>query len=209
MKIDNFEKIEDFLKFEDKFDFYMCQVIARKKENPELGSNNKTIKVFYISSLEYFQKKKEDIIKLCEDHNARAYINLNRRNSKEIALELLELLAIRIKNSQFESMHSMYDTVCGQHKSSKDKLWLVDIDYVDLEDPSSPVSEVVSICDFIDSLMPQSEDSKIKLVVPTRNGIHLVTSAFNSIEFGNKYPKISLHKNNPVVLYQSHKEKKE
>ena len=37
----------NFLKFTDPGDFYFIQVIQRKKENPELGSNSYIVKNYF------------------------------------------------------------------------------------------------------------------------------------------------------------------
>ena len=57
----NFDQIRDLLKFESDY-FYFIQIIQRKKENPELGANNRIIRSYNISSLEKFDKYKDEII---------------------------------------------------------------------------------------------------------------------------------------------------
>ena len=57
----NFEQIRNILKFEDDY-FYFIQIIQRKKENPELGSSNRVIRSYNISSLEKFDKDKDEIM---------------------------------------------------------------------------------------------------------------------------------------------------
>lgn len=42
--VDVKDKIQDFLIFENNDDFYLLQVLKRKKENPQLGSNSRVIK---------------------------------------------------------------------------------------------------------------------------------------------------------------------
>ena len=49
-KVDNLEALLPFLKFDDKDDFYYLQILQRKKENPQLGSNSRVIKNYYIKS---------------------------------------------------------------------------------------------------------------------------------------------------------------
>lgn len=69
--IDNFKQVEKYLGFDNPNDFYFIQIIQRKKEVPELGSNNRLIRSYYINSVESFNKYKDEIIKLCEVFNAR------------------------------------------------------------------------------------------------------------------------------------------
>ena len=40
MTVDNFDLIEEFLKFESEDDFYFLQVIQRKKDGNETGRGN-------------------------------------------------------------------------------------------------------------------------------------------------------------------------
>jgi hypothetical protein len=190
--IDNFEQINNLLKFEDENEFYWIQIIQRKKENPELGSNNRMIRAYYIFSNEQLVNYKEEIVKLCSLFNARAYIHLNRRNSKDISLELLINLAERIKNNQFHSLQKIYETICGEHHSKKDKTWIVDIDTKDM-------NEVYKIHDAIKNIEPVG--NKTKAIIPTKNGYHLITTGFNSQKFSLEFPTIDLHRNNPSILY--------
>ena len=192
--INNLEQISKLLKFEDENEFYFIQVIQRKKEVADLGRNNRVIKIYYVYSLDKLEKYKEEIIDLCELFNARAYIHLNRRNSKVISFEMMELLATNIKNSHFNQLHNLYNSVCGQHHSDKDKTWIIDID-----DKNRDYIEEIS-----DTLFPiQPAGEKIISIIETKNGFHLITKPFNSQKFGEIYPEISLHKNNPTILYIS------
>jgi len=54
--IDNLDKIKPLLNFESEDDFYYLQILQRKKENPELGSNSRVIKNYYIKSVEELEK---------------------------------------------------------------------------------------------------------------------------------------------------------
>ena len=126
---DNFEHIRSLLKFESDY-FYFIQIIQRKKENPEVGSNNRIIRSYNISSLEKFDKNKDEIIKLCEMFNARAYIHLNRRKWSKIALECLRHNAELIANEQYEGIKNSFETIIGRNncESKESKTWILDCD---------------------------------------------------------------------------------
>lgn len=190
--INNFDQIKSLLKFENEHEFYFVQILQRKKEHPELGKNNRLIKAYYVYSIEKLDKYTEEIIGLCEKFNARAYIHLNRRNSKQISLEMMELLAHNIRCDQFNFLDKLYNSVCGHHHSTKDKTWIVDIDnqdaiYVDL------------IRNSIQHIEPIGD--KLIAKIPTKNGYHLITEPFNSQKFGERFPQIDVHKNNPTILF--------
>lgn len=189
--INNFKQIESLLKFEDENEFYFMQIIQRKKEHPHLGSNNKILKSFYIYSLKQYFDLQNTIISICSTYNARAYIHLNKKNSRLISFEMMEQLAHQIKCNQVNDLHRLYDSMCGRYQFTKDKTWIVDID----EKEISPL-----MLAFIDhECEPKGE--KIYSVIPTKNGFHLITKPFNAQKFGEKYPEIDIHKNNPTILF--------
>lgn len=192
--INNLEQIKPLLKFENENEFYFVQILQRSKENPDLGKNNNLIKAYYVHSLEYLDKKFPEMVKLAEVFNARVYIHLNRRNSYNIALELLEDLAHNIRSNHLNTLHKSYSSVCGKHHSEKDKTWIVDVD-----DDKNNINYQVEIMNFIDALQP--EGSKIINRIETKNGYHLITKPFNSQKFSETYPDIEVHKNNPTILY--------
>lgn len=197
--INNFDQIKSLLRFDNPEEFYFLQILQRKKDMTEnhpmryLGSNNnnRLIKAYYIYSLEQLDRYTPEIITLCNIFNARASINLNRRNEKIVALEMMELLARDMRVGNYNCISKIYTTVCGQVKGN-DKLWLVDVDVPDMK-------EVSKICFFIDNLEPVGQ--KIKAIIPSKSGYHIISTAFNSLKFGLNYPGVEVHKNNPTNLY--------
>lgn len=200
--IDNFELIKSLLKFDNENEFYFLQVIQRKKDRKDVeldikyvGSNNhsRLIKAYYIYSIQQLEKYKPEIIALCEMFKARAGINLNRRNNKEMAFDMNILLAEYMKQGDFYGLSKLYNTVCGQAKG-KDKTWLIDID----ENSLDVVGECIKV---IDKLEPLGVDKVLK-IIPSKSGYHIITKAFNMKEF-SKIFKYEVHKNNPTNLYIS------
>jgi len=197
----NFEQIRSTLRFEDDY-FYFIQIIQRKKENPELAnSNNRIIRSYNISSLDKFDKNKDEIIKLCETFNARAYIYLNRRKWSKIALECLRHNAELIANKQYENIKSNFETVIGRTngESSETKTWMIDIDMNDLE-VVNKIERIINSIEPIDRTI-----TKLMHTVPTKNGYHMITKPFNRAEF-NKYMQLQgdvpdVHIDNPTILY--------
>ena len=88
--IDNFDMIANMLNFNSSDDFYFVQIIKRFKDNP---NDDKTkgnyhggawyLKGYRIKSTDELLKLKPEIIKMCHDNNARAYITINSRSEKE------------------------------------------------------------------------------------------------------------------------------
>jgi hypothetical protein len=194
--VDNFDLIKSLLKFESKDDFYYLQIIQRSKDNPDIGANNRLVRSYCIRSLEYFKGKKKEIKQMCSIFKARAYIHLNKRSYKDVALVCLQNLAERIRCDQMEEVYRCYDHACGSTCNKDDKTWVVDID--------GPIDNraVNNILLFIEREC-RPVGPKFRALIPTKNGFHLIVTPFDMSVFGKQYPDIDVHKNNPTLLYYS------
>lgn len=190
--VDNLEQIKSLLSFESEDDFYFVQIIKRKKEHPELGSNNYMVKAYYISSIESLERDYEEMKCLANFHNARVCINLNKRSYEKLAFQNLKKVADQIMNKDYKSVRKSYNSVVGQYSSGRDKVWIIDIDVKD-------VALVERIADSIRYIQPEGQ--KVITYLPTKNGYHLLTIPFNKQQFSEIYSMIDLHTNNPTILY--------
>ena len=198
--IDNFEQIRSMLKFEDDY-FYFIQIIQRKKENPGLGSSNRIVRSYMISSEEKFDKDGPEIVQMCEMFNARAYIHLNRRKWSKVALECLRHNAELIANSQYPGIKSSFETVIGRNngESNETKTWIIDVDMNDLE-VVNKIERIINSIEPVDRTV-----TKLMYTIPTKNGYHMITKPFNRAEF-NKYMQLQgdvpdIHTDNPTILF--------
>ena len=201
--INNLELIKPLLEFNSEDDYYFLQIIKRKKEHPELGSNNYVVGVYYISSLEYLENKYDEIKLLCTHHNARAYINLNVRSFKKSAFQMLKKITDQILNEDYKSIRKAYASVSGElSNAGSKKRWIVDVDNTDIKflDPIISTIEYLEPLEFI-NLNTGETKSKILGLIPTKNGYHLITSPFNRQEFSKKHSELDIHTNNPTILY--------
>lgn len=190
--VENSKIIKEFIQNHSKWNpdcFYMVQVIARSKDGHNKSSS--VLDVFYINSEEKFDALLPSIIESCQNHNARAYFNLNPKSYRKVALSMLKELADRIASDQFVGLHKLY-AHCAGSCSSEYKVWLIDYD----GDPKE--SKIRQVLDTID---PVGLGPKILEEIPTRNGIHYITMPFNLSEFKTKCPGVDVHKNNPTLLY--------
>jgi hypothetical protein len=193
--IDNLELIKPLLNFESKGDFYSLMILKRKKDQPEAERDNhqsvRTIKSYCIESIEYLEKRYDEIKTLCEMFKARAYIHVQKQNHKDVSLEMMMALAERIKNGN-QNQKGLFDSVIGQMKTYE-KRWIVDIDNTD-EDFDRAIQEYINTkC--------KPFGMKIIANIPTKNGHHLITERFDVMEFQKEYPNIDLQKKNPTLLY--------
>ena len=192
--IDNLELIKPLLNFSEPGDFYYLLVLKRKKDQPEGEKDNhqsvRTIKTYCIDSIEYLEKRYEEIKLLCEMFKARAYIQVQKQNHKDVSLNMMVTLAQRIQDGSHKQ-DGLFSSVVGQIKTHE-KRWICDID----EKTPELVNQVM---DFIDSLEPVG--SKIETCLPTKDGYHLITKRFDSKTFSEQYPEITLQKKNPTLIF--------
>lgn len=201
--IDCIEQIKDFLIFESKDDFYFLQILQRKKENPQLGSNSRVIKNYYITSIQHLLDRYDEIKSLCNLFNARASLRLNKRSFEKVGFKSLENIANSMQNREYRHLTNSYDRACGLLNNEKTKKWIVDID-------KNEVIWLEQIINSVQSCEPIGD--KILLQLNTKSGIHLITSPFNVMQFKESFKKelkayqmdeinIDIHKDNPINLY--------
>jgi hypothetical protein len=196
--IDNIELIKPLLNFENEGDFYMLYVFKRKKDQPEGERDNhqsvRTIKTYCVDSVEYLEKRYDEIKQLCEMFKARAYIHVQKQNHFDVSLNMMVDLAQRIQNGQ-HNQKGLFDSVVGQIKT-QEKRWIVDVDMKD-EEVLLRIMKLVNGC--------RPEGNKIYATIPTKNGYHLITGRFDVMEF-NKIMSLQgdvpdIQKKNPTLLY--------
>lgn len=195
--IDNLELIKPLLEFKSPDDFYYLQILQRKKENSELGSNSRVIKNYYIKSIEHLELRYQEIKDLCILFNARASIRLNRRSFEKVAFKTLQNIANSMSNKEYSFINKSYDRACGLGHNDKNKSWIIDIDknelpFVDLIIESFQIVEPIG--------------DKLITKIPSKTGIHLITKPFNVLEFTNNLKKhvdihLDIQKDNPTNLF--------
>lgn len=198
--INNKHLITPLLNFEKEGDFYMLYILKRKKDQPEGERDNhqsvRTIKTYAIDSLEFLEKRWDEIVHLSEHFKARVYIHIQKQNHKDVGLNMMVELANRLKDGA-SKFNNLFDSVVGQLKTYE-KRWIIDIDNVAYPSPLMMA--------YINSSCKPLNTSKIISVIPTRNGFHLITKPFDVNDFV-KYCKDTaqvipdVQKKNPTLLY--------
>jgi hypothetical protein len=196
--INNIELIKPLLNYEKPGDFYMLYIFKRKKDQPEGERDNhqsvRTIKTYCIESIDHLERRYDEIIQMCEMFKSRAYIHVQKQNHFDVSLSMMVDLAQRIQNGN-HNQKGLFDSVVGQIKT-QEKRWIVDIDTKDEK-------EQQMIVNTIENIKPIGLNSKIIAQIPTKNGIHLITKRFDSVEFdkqiGVELPDIQ--RKNPTLLY--------
>lgn len=192
--INNLDIIKPLLNFIDEGDFYMLYILKRKKDQPKDERDNhqssRTIKTYCIDSLDYLESKYEEIIQLSELFKARVYIHIQKQNHKYVALDMMMLLAERIKNGQ-HNQNNLFESVVGKSKRMESR-WIVDIDDKDEKELAKTIA-------ILDETRP--EGNKVEAVIPTKSGYHLITKRFDVDMFRKSYPQVDIQRKNPTLLY--------
>lgn len=193
--IDVIYRIIPYLLFRSEDDFYYLQILQRKKENEELGSNSRVIKNYYISSTEKLINQYDEIKDLCKKFNARASLRLNRRSYEKVAFHAMLNVTNTIMNRDYKSVKSSYDRACGQYHNEPEKKWIIDVDNKDTD--LKRIEAAVKFC------QPDEGEGKVLFVLPTKNGWHIITKPFNIDQFKttSRLTDLDIHKDNPINLF--------
>lgn len=163
-------------------------------------------------SMESLERHKDEIIKLCDDNYARAYIRLNRRNIHSTAMALAEeIINKERKHDTMANPDKMLSSIKGRTPDEPDKTWIVDLDWEKDVDGNPVIDEeyVKKIVDMIESCTyADKKGNRIVAQVPTKNGRHLISRPFNRQEFKQKMnaaglQPIDIHEDNPTILYSA------
>jgi hypothetical protein len=199
--IDNLHQIKSLLNFEKEGDFYMLYILKRKKDQTTDKSNHqsvRTIKTYCVESVEYLEKRYEEIKELCEMFKARAYIHVQKQSHHDVSLNMLVALAERIGNGQHRQQN-LFDSVVGQLKTLE-KRWIIDIDGISI-DGFAHVPFYQEMRRYINELQNETGKEVEMTFIRTRAGFHIIASPFNLQKFKERYPEVDVQKKNPTILY--------
>lgn len=190
--IDNFELIKPLLTFPNDDIYYHLQILRRGKDHPELPAANRMIKAYFICSLEGLDYVEQEIKDLCKFFGARAYINPTPKSIKKTTMLQLKYLAERAYIGDFKKIWKSWNT-CAREIKGEESRWIVDIDRQLSEE------EYNKFLKYLIYLEPIG--NKFIAKIPTKSGIHLITTPFNLQQFKEQCSDIDVHKNNPTLLY--------
>jgi hypothetical protein len=199
--IDNRKKILKMITLDDNY-FYYCQVLMRRKEHPTLEKNATTLIEHYVATSRHWNDKLYSAINLATVTNSRVYIHLNRRDTYRVLLEINLEIAKLLVTGHIQAVRKIVSSIVGRNHSEKDKKWVVDIDWGDLTD-----EQLDLMLNKIKELLVKAKRSDELVLLPTKNGFHLITGPFNIDEFGkflktNDIPKVDIMKDNsPALLF--------
>jgi hypothetical protein len=245
--VDNFKLIRDYIEKKiigsgtwKEGDCFYVQLLRRQADDPLIDGkkdkkyhgnmHSRSIKDYLIKSLQHLDDVEEDIKLLCKEFNVRAYIRLNKRNYKNINLEMMKHIAEQCASGEtYSSPYHLVSSACGQTcQAGKNKTWIVDLDkeylpyekdIIDMICQCMPISkEIQEIYDKTNEEIHNSgnpcgvsmEEIKNKyiqdnfFIVPTKNGKHIVCKPFNKMTFQQLWDKSEKLKN--IKMLDVHKD---
>lgn len=201
--VNNLEAIKKLFYFNEANNmFFHCQIVKRAKDYK--GESKKvredSLHAYLVRSKEHLDQLMPEIILLCEHYGARAYINVAGKDFSKVRNEMATLLIADMTLEIARNPKKYLNSAAGLVQSRVAK-WIIDIDNKD---------EVYKIKDYITNTLSGSDKMGGKTIqvyahIPTKSGVHLITSAFNLQEFHNKFPHIDVHKNSMGTLLYSPK----
>ena len=243
--VDNFELIKNYIEKQmidrEDGDCYYVQLLRRQADDPLKNGvkdpkyhgnmHSRSIKDYLIKSPEHLEDVKEDIIALCNMFNVRAYIRLNKRNYKNIALEMMKHIAEQCASGEtYSSPFHLVASACGQCcQAGKDKTWIVDLDkeYLPYE---NEIIDMICECEPHKQQIQKEielshgsaclgiiygksdEETKKKyisrnfFIVPTKSGKHIVCKPFNKMTFQQNWEMFCMSHDIELKCMDLHKD---
>lgn len=208
----NFQAISDFLteQFSSLYDdcsvkddiFYNVELIGRKKDNALVDGKVKSYTIDNICDLD---KYKQEIITICDALKVRAYISVNYKSHRQVALNVMVEIANYNLQDYFKSSRGLYDSVVAKFVDHKKQLWIIDVDKDDYFGKS--VDELTDL--YIKTIESCKPYKKIVTVIPTKSGKHIITHPFDASEFYLKIDELVklgsnlIKKNDVTLLYEN------
>lgn len=215
--VDNFDLIRNWmldkqLDWKDG-DCYYVQLLRRQSDDPMKNGvpdpnyhgnmHSRSIKDYFIPSIEYFDRKRDEIKKICDTFNVRAYIRLNKRNYQQISFAIMKHITDQLVSGQtFNSPFTLIASAAGKaNAAGKDKTWICDLDeeYVPY---MKDIKDMICSCEPHASNVKWFEQASFNkthevalecyqnrefFTVPTKHGVHIVCKPFNTADFKQKW----------------------
>lgn len=177
MVVNNFETIKNILNFDGKSVYLVWLVMRNKDGNTQAKGNNRnrTIKSYYFLTKEQLEMRQEEIIKLCDLFNCRAYIGINKKPMNKVLFQLQNTLTDYMQqyfggNEFIPNIHALVDSSVMKCGTEGRRMWIVDIDTKDR-------TQIEAIVRIINSCR-SSFDCNVINELQTAHGVHLITHPF-------------------------------
>lgn len=189
--VDNFDLIlrQGFINFGEGNEMFMhLEILQRKKDIPDLSRNSKKIRDYYITSREKLEALRPYIIRMCEEEKARAYLCIQAKDQCEVMRLLNYVVAQRVYEKNFQKPWNIFSSVVDKTRS-RNARWVLDVDIPGQEEEVTKYLLDIGISSFSIN------------VIPTKNGVHIITPKFNRVEFATLFPDVEIKEDGLTVLY--------
>ena len=205
---DNFDFWSNYMTFNSPDEFYFVQILVRGKDGhlgeKYINGNNKNrlIKFYTITDKEMLLAKRDEITRICDLMNARAYIHPTKRSFTAVATKQLQETVEMFTSKNFMGMRGAFSTAAGKSYITKDKTYVLDVDEFETgEKDCEGFTNLDRLINYLNCEVRPYNTYKVKGIVPTVHGFHILTIPFDTVVFNEKYPEIGVKKNNPSLLY--------
>lgn len=198
MEINNFKIIADWL---DTIEwsaqgngYYQVEIFKRKKDgncvNDSQSNHHRSLKKFYPKNIKELLEMEEEIVGLCKDNNARAYIYPSPILKERMYNSLMLDIVTRVATKNFgKPVETLAPSLASNNLFVK--YFMFDIDTKD-ESTLNKVEEIAK------------EHSYNYRVVPTVNGYHILCLPFN-YTIVDIPDNVELKQKCPTLLYYEEK----
>ena len=182
--------------------FYNVELIGRKKDNALVDGK---VKSYTINDVCDLDKCKQEIITICDALKVRAYISVNYKSHRQVALKAMVEIANYSLQDYFKSSRGLYDSVVAKFVDHKKQLWIIDVDKDNSLNKS--VDELTDL--YIKTIESCKPYKNIVAVIPTKSGKHIITHPFDASEFYLKIDELVklgsnlIKKNDVTLLYEN------
>ena len=178
--------------------FFFIILVKRRKDFPEMINIDYRFKIYYLDNLEDYDKFEKEIKQCCDNFKLRAYLSVNIRSKKEVAKYNLERSVHNLVINRVGKPWDDFFNTCKNIDPVINKRWVIDVDNFTIN--SKEVEDIISII--------KECGASIIEVVPTKTGVHIITTCFNEDLFKklykeNKITLESIKKNNVTLLYEN------
>lgn len=201
MIVNNFKQIYKYMEDIESFgeDFYILDIVRRRKEHPNLRHNRSLIKTYIISTIDDFKEIENEIVELCDILKARAYFSVNKFSFKKSGFNMLIDLSSRLKHESYTGLQGLFSS-SAMGSISGDVKWMLDVD-TDSKDVIDELIPTIQLNRAVNGI-PNVEFELFK----SPNGWHIVIDPFHITEDINKTlntMEVEVHKNNFIIAYSN------
>lgn len=206
---DNFNRFREFMQLPEQEGgdaYYVIELVRRGKDCPDLPAANYHFKNYYIDTLAKYDKVQDEIRLLCRTLRLRAYASVCRKSFRRVTMNTLTEMARRAALDDFKRPDRIFSSCCGEYVDKDDRHWVVDVDdFVGY----NTQEYCETIRNFINDCQPFEDRNKIELILPTKNGMHLITRPFDVKTFNicmgvftDMIPRPEIKKNHLTLLFE-------